>query len=329
LNRLDVTWEDRDGLLSDLRERKVVSNNAFNLTAWDDGQLSLAYSAKYVVTNVNELEFSGVTDFLGAHYRHNLGKQWDMGVQTSTMRSHNSNNQSYSYGLSVGYSPIRDIWLEVGYNFEGFSDDDFDAAKRSTEGTYFSIRMKFDEGTVSRVKQAFTPASNNTQQRVFEQPVKPQTASTQAPSLSDAVIERVSGNVSIVDDTFHVVGVAAAADTVPAVAVADNVEEIILSDLSVAAASCDEVAESRRFIQLASYSDSVLAKAQLAKFNIPDSYLEQYNKPDGGKVQYRLVLGPYVKSKAELKAVAEKYETIVGNPSWIKNKTCEEMRRLP
>jgi uncharacterized repeat protein (TIGR01451 family) len=326
LNRLDVTWEDRDGLLSDLRERKVVSNNAFNLTAWDDGQLSLAYSAKYVISNVNDLEFSGVTDFFGVHYRHNLGKQWDVGVQTSIMRSQNSNNQQYSYGLSVGFSPVRDLWLELGYNFDGFSDDDFDAARRSTAGTYFSIRLKFDEGTAGRVKQAFAPTLNDLQQTGAESPVQ-QVGYLSAPSERSgglAATEAVNSTVSIVDDTMKVVGKAAVVDTVP-VATSDNIAVIILSDLPSTVAICDEQTQSRRFIQLATYSDSVLARAQLANFNILDSYLEQYQKPDNGKMLYRLVLGPYKETKAELQPLVEKYEKIVGSPSWIKNKTCQEM----
>jgi hypothetical protein len=109
------------------------------------------------------------------------------------------------------------------------------------------------------------------------------------------------------------------------VATSDNIAVIILSDLPSTVAICDEQTQSRRFIQLATYSDSVLARAQLANFNILDSYLEQYQKPDNGKMLYRLVLGPYKETKAELQPLVEKYEKIVGSPSWIKNKTCQEM----
>ncbi len=326
LSRLDLIWDETDGLLSDLRVRKGVTNNALNLTAWEDGQLSLAYSAKYVITNVNDLEFSGVTDFFGVHYRHNLGKQWDVGVQTSIMRSQNSNNQQYSYGLSVGFSPVRDLWLELGYNFDGFSDDDFDAARRSTAGTYLSIRLKFDEGTAGRVKQAFAPTLNDLQQTGAESSVQ-QVGYLSAPSESAGRLvatEAVNSTVSIVDDTMKAVGIAAVVDTVP-VATSDNIAVIILSDLPSTVAICDEQTQSRRFIQLATYSDSVLARAQLANFNILDSYLEQYQKPDNGKMLYRLVLGPYKETKAELQPLVEKYEKIVGSPSWIKNKTCQEM----
>jgi hypothetical protein len=327
LNRLDLRWDETDGLLTDLSERKVVSNNALNLTAWANSQLSLAYSAKYVVTNVNDLEFSGVTDFIGAHYRHDLGKQWDIGVQTSALRSLNANNQRYSYGLSVGYSPIRDLWLELGYNFEGFSDDDFDAAKRSIAGTYFSIRLKFDEGSAGRIKQALiTPASQSSASTQPLQQAAPVNAALISESLPAVNANTANAEVSIIDDSIHVVGVTSASAEILA---DDGIEEIMLHELAVTPVSCDEKTEWRRFIQLATYSDPILAKAQLAKFNISNSYLEQYNKPDGGKVLYRLVLGPYIESKAELKSLAEKYEKIVSNPSWIKNKTCEEMRRMP
>ena len=157
LNRLDFNWNKIRGDTALEREQKVVSNNALNVTAWKDGQLSLAYSAKYIVTNVNAQAFSGFTDFVGAHYRHNVTRHWDVGVQSSLLHSRNANNKRYSYGVSTGVSPVQDIWLELGYNFEGFSDNDFSAARNSIEGAYFSIRLKFDEKTVGRVRRAFSP----------------------------------------------------------------------------------------------------------------------------------------------------------------------------
>jgi len=37
----------------------------------------------------------------------------------------------------------------VGYNFAGFRDQDFSAARETDEGLYASIRIKFDADTFS------------------------------------------------------------------------------------------------------------------------------------------------------------------------------------
>jgi uncharacterized repeat protein (TIGR01451 family) len=255
LSRLDLSLNETDGTLQSLRERKAVLNNLLNIKPWQDAQLSLAYSAKYVVTNVNQQEFSGLTDFVGAHYRHNIGKQWDIGLQASTLQSRNANNQRFSYGVSAGFSPVRDVWLELGYNFDGFSDDDFDAAKRSTKGVYFSVRLKFDEDSFSRVKQAVMPNATVNNAPVADPLARAVPAVVAAPIVSTAIDQSAvnDGKNLVVIDIGDVSASASTVDSMTTISLgADGADG--------AEPRCNEQTQSRRYIQLASYSDLNVAK---------------------------------------------------------------------
>ena len=42
------------------------------------------------------------------------------------------------------------MWLSVGYNVEGFEDDDFIAADYTAKGPYLKLRMKFDQNLAKR-----------------------------------------------------------------------------------------------------------------------------------------------------------------------------------
>ena len=43
------------------------------------------------------------------------------------------------------------MWLSVGYNFDGFVDDDFTDSEYRAEGVFFKFRMKFDQDSVREI----------------------------------------------------------------------------------------------------------------------------------------------------------------------------------
>ena len=46
----------------------------------------------------------------------------------------------------MGFSPVTNLWLGVGYNLAGFRDRDFTSAKATAKGFYLYLRMKADQG---------------------------------------------------------------------------------------------------------------------------------------------------------------------------------------
>lgn len=148
-NRLDLRHSASESVLSDLTSQKIVNNFNANVLLSPDTQLSLQYGMKYVVDNFDEDEYSGFTDLYGMEVRHDMSPKWDLGFQGSMYNSYNSDISEYSYGVSVGYNMARNVWLSLGYNFSGFSDDDFSASEYTAQGVFIKYRMKFDQDSAA------------------------------------------------------------------------------------------------------------------------------------------------------------------------------------
>ena len=78
--------------------------------------------------------------------RHDLGNRFDIGAHASLMNSWQAHAHAASYGASVGFSPVTNLWLGVGYNLAGFRDRDFTSANATAKGWYLYLRMKADQG---------------------------------------------------------------------------------------------------------------------------------------------------------------------------------------
>lgn len=50
----------------------------------------------------------------------------------------------FSYGPQIGLSPSKDVLLLLGYNFSGYRDADFSAARSTDEGVFASVKLKLD-----------------------------------------------------------------------------------------------------------------------------------------------------------------------------------------
>jgi hypothetical protein len=50
----------------------------------------------------------------------------------------------------------RNMWASLGYNWDGFRDDDFTASDYTAEGVYLKFRLKFDQHSVREAAEWFT-----------------------------------------------------------------------------------------------------------------------------------------------------------------------------
>lgn len=146
LNRFDYKFEERfDGVASRARQRKLINNYKANYMPNRRNQISLSYGIKKVLETYDEAGYEGVTHALGSEYRFDCTDRWDIGVHADTLISIQSGTREYSYGMSTGYNLIKNLWLSVGYNFEGYKDDDFTTAEYTADGPYLKLRFKFDQ----------------------------------------------------------------------------------------------------------------------------------------------------------------------------------------
>jgi len=156
LNRLDFKFDSSTDIIGiKTRQRKLIENLTSNFLIDDRNQVSFNFGLKYVVDNFDGLEFDGITALLGSEYRHDINDIFDVGVHANTYYSANSGINKYSTGVSVGWNMVRNIWLSVGYNFDGFQDRDFSAAAYSAKGPFIRFRMKFDQDTAEDVQNLF------------------------------------------------------------------------------------------------------------------------------------------------------------------------------
>ena len=156
LNRLDFKFDANTDILGiKTRQRKLIDNLAANLLIDNRNQVSFNFGLKYVVDKFDQDEYSGITNLLGSEFRHDLSDKFDIGAHVHTHYSANADVLKYSTGVSFGWNMTRNVWLSVGYNFEGFEDGDFSAASYTATGPYIRFRMKFDQDTMADVKDLF------------------------------------------------------------------------------------------------------------------------------------------------------------------------------
>jgi hypothetical protein len=117
----------------------------------DQGELGLRYAVRRTETEITAGSFTGLTQYAGIEYRHDLNETFDIGAQGSVMYDFGTGLSTNSYGLSLGVTPFDNGWVSVGYNFEGFEDEKFSAGGRTEEGAFVQFRLKFDQNTIQNM----------------------------------------------------------------------------------------------------------------------------------------------------------------------------------
>ncbi|MBZ2188982.1 OmpA family protein [Alcanivorax sp. JB21] len=145
LNRTRLTLDEQLDAFGEQRGTRITNNTVANFRPLRRHQLSLQYGARYVVDTIDEARYRGYTDLVGYEYRYDITERWDLGTRGSHSHSWNSGIRRESVGVMAGYSPVRDVWLSLGYNFRGFYDDDFDGAAGRMQGVVLDFRIKFDQ----------------------------------------------------------------------------------------------------------------------------------------------------------------------------------------
>ncbi|WP_371378362.1 OmpA family protein [Thalassotalea aquiviva] len=145
LNKLEFKYNDVISQLNDNKSRRYINNTNANYVLDDDTQLSLQYSFKYVLESFESGDYSGFTDLMGAEVRHNVNAFFDVGLHANILNSRQANMLKLNYGVSIGYSPEKNMWLSLGYNFSGFDDKDFSQSEYTAEGVFLKFRIKADQ----------------------------------------------------------------------------------------------------------------------------------------------------------------------------------------
>lgn len=147
LERFDFIYEDNSTINGGQVSRRLVSNLLVNYRVLDH-QWNLHWGLKQNLDTIAGKRYNSFTDTLLGEYRHDLGSRWDVGVQAGYYHSWESKVMDFNYGISLGHSPAKNVWISAGYNFSGFRDEDFSSSDYTARGAFIKFRLKFDQFTL-------------------------------------------------------------------------------------------------------------------------------------------------------------------------------------
>nr|WP_067295367.1 OmpA family protein [Marinobacterium profundum] len=147
LDRLDYQRNDETIGSVDRDDWSLTNNLNLNYKPNDDTQLALHHGIKYQQKTIAKKSYKGYTDTLGAEVRHDFGDRFDVGAHASILRNDSGQSET-SFGVSVGVNPMRNTWISVGYNFEGYDNNDFSGGNFTSKGAFVRFAVKFDQDSV-------------------------------------------------------------------------------------------------------------------------------------------------------------------------------------
>jgi uncharacterized repeat protein (TIGR01451 family) len=141
----------------DATSRRVVASWSTNWSPrdWDEddngitrqtrrNEFGLFLGGRYNFDEFEGTEFSGTTAFVGADARIGIGEKFEIGASATIRANLEDDVTSFSYGPTVGFTPVDGMLVTVGYNVEGFRDGDFSEARNTDKGLFAAVRLKFD-----------------------------------------------------------------------------------------------------------------------------------------------------------------------------------------
>jgi uncharacterized repeat protein (TIGR01451 family) len=165
LERLDLVQDERDDLLTSFETARIVNN--VNLH-WQIGQLfefGTQIGARYAKSTIEGERYSGWSKLLGFDARRELRPKLDVGGHATWLDAEAAGTTQRALGFDFGINASRNVWISIGYNFEGFSDDQFDAARYTAQGPYVRFRMKVDQDSFKDLDLARLRPNNGADSR--------------------------------------------------------------------------------------------------------------------------------------------------------------------
>lgn len=106
-------------------------------------------TGRYAFKRVNELLLGTIQDsyhaqLFGTRVTYDITNRWSVGA-IATMLVGKGGAKQYAYGLEAGYVLMDNVWVTLGYNFRGFSDDELAGSNYTNRGWVLGVRYKFDE----------------------------------------------------------------------------------------------------------------------------------------------------------------------------------------
>ncbi len=148
LERLDYIDEsDTHGGISQ-QTRKLINNIHLNQT-FDRLEIGLHHGIQHILSSDDKAQKENSTLDVGLiEAKYKLNKLWSIATHGGYSHDWDNNNVEKVVGVSVSTSPAKNTQISLGYNFEGFSNHQFDTRAYTSEGVFTQILYKFDQDTL-------------------------------------------------------------------------------------------------------------------------------------------------------------------------------------
>jgi uncharacterized repeat protein (TIGR01451 family) len=142
----------------DVTSRRLVNSFSLNwspVQKAEDGrylgrsEVSLFWGTRYVFNRFGEDDLKGWSNVFGTDIKFDLSKTFDIGMSGSLRQNPGGRSYAFSGGPSLGISPVKNSYISIGYNVVGFRDRDFNESRYTRSGPFVSLRLKFDQNSLS------------------------------------------------------------------------------------------------------------------------------------------------------------------------------------
>ena len=158
LNRTELQRETRDAFGSGLARAsaaeatRLIQNLHANWQLDRRTQLGLQMGLRYAVTTLSDEKYRGLAALAGFDLRRDLrahvfGRALDIGVHGAALESPQSGSEDRSWGADLGVTLAPNLWVSLGYNWQGFRADEFASDRQTGRGIYLKFRLKADQDT--------------------------------------------------------------------------------------------------------------------------------------------------------------------------------------
>jgi len=145
LDRLDLRFERARSATSAAEAARVINNLNANWQLDSRTQLGLQWGLRFVRSSFDGERYDGLSDLYGIDLRRDLGLRFDIGLHGTVLNSWRSSVHDYALGADLGIAVARGVWVSIGYNVQGFDDDDYAASRYTASGPYIKLRIKADQ----------------------------------------------------------------------------------------------------------------------------------------------------------------------------------------
>ena len=149
----EYKYQDTTGTGSnDLRSVHIFTSH-LNYQPSAEVTLNGRLAFKFVNEDAAGIKNNNLAYLVGGRGMFNLTRRWSIGANANAMFSGDFRSVQYGLGPDIGVRIHDNIWLDAGYNFIGFHDQDLSGGNYTEHGFFLGLRMQFDEHVLDALKR--------------------------------------------------------------------------------------------------------------------------------------------------------------------------------